>query len=269
MTQGKFGNTNRICRSRSYCFTLNNYTEQDINNILTQFKRNEWLYILGKELGENKTPHIQGYCAHSNAFSFNTLKKIIPRAHIEKAKGSMEQNYKYCSKQNNYITNISMDIAKTPDELYEDEMKEEYDNIVWKPWQQKVLDILETKPDRRTINWIWESQGNVGKTFLCKYIDWKHDAILANGKSADVLQAYAKFFEIKKTQPKVALVDIPRVNQNYISYSTFEKIKDGLVQSGKYEGAKLRICKHHLFVFANFEPDYDKLSNDRWNIIKI
>lgn len=45
------------------------------------------------------TPHVQGYVEFKSAKRLSTLKKWLPRAHFEKAKGSAEDNIKYCSKE--------------------------------------------------------------------------------------------------------------------------------------------------------------------------
>lgn len=83
-------------RARNWCFTLNNYTEAScelINNI-------DCVYMVyGFEIGENGTPHLQGYIRFSNQRQLSSLKKLIPRAHFEAAKGSGKQNFDYCTKE--------------------------------------------------------------------------------------------------------------------------------------------------------------------------
>jgi len=86
-------------RSRSFCFTLNNYTQQEydlLKSINCQY------IILGKEVGEKGTPHIQGYLYFSNARSFNATKKLMSRWHLEICKGSADQNIEYCKKDKNF-----------------------------------------------------------------------------------------------------------------------------------------------------------------------
>lgn len=262
------GNTKAVCkrrRSRKYTFTLNNYTENEYNDILNFVSQNLYQYVIGKEVGENLTPHLQGYIEHKNQIDFNLIKKVMPRAHLECARGSTKQNYKYCTKDSDFVTNII--IPPTPEEEYNEYMKEEYKDVEWKPWQQAVIDLINTTPSKRIVYWLWEEQGNEGKTFLAKYLDWKYDAIIANGKQADVFNQYREYLKTK--QPKLAIIDIPRSHELYVCYSTLEKIKDGLCYSGKYEGGKLRIIPHHLLIFANFEPPQEMLSLDRWRIINI
>jgi len=83
-------------KARSYVFTLNNYSEEEF--MLIKQLKSKYI-VIGDEVGENGTPHLQGYVNFSNPTSFNTIKKAIPRGHIEIAKGNPRQNYEYCSKQ--------------------------------------------------------------------------------------------------------------------------------------------------------------------------
>lgn len=88
-------------RFRNYCYTLNNYEEGEF----LRLKAIECLYhVIGKEVGEQEgTPHLQGFIIFKNARSFNGVKKLIPRAHIEICKGSPKQNIEYCKKQGDFI----------------------------------------------------------------------------------------------------------------------------------------------------------------------
>ena len=65
------------------------------------------------------------------------------------------------------------------------------------------------------------------------------------------------------------ILDIPRHNLEYINYGLLEKIKDGLIYSGKYEGRDCIFDNVHLWVFANERPDTSKMSADRWNLITL
>lgn len=86
-----------MAKARAYVFTLNNPTEDELENI----KKLKYKYIIiGDETApDTGTHHYQGYINFNSSTSFNTIKKHIPRAHIETAKGSPLQNYEYCSKQ--------------------------------------------------------------------------------------------------------------------------------------------------------------------------
>lgn len=96
--------------ARSWCFTLNNYTEAEIE-ILAEI---ECRYIVcGKEVGENNTPHVQGYIEYDKPKKFGGVKKSIPRAHIEQRKGTREQARDYCMKDNNFTERGDWDAGGT------------------------------------------------------------------------------------------------------------------------------------------------------------
>lgn len=84
-----------MSRSRGWCFTINNPKEEDEKNV----KKIDYSYIIvGKEIGEQGTEHLQGYVYFKNQRSLKSVSKKIPRAHLEVARGNTEQNVKYCSK---------------------------------------------------------------------------------------------------------------------------------------------------------------------------
>ncbi|AJD07502.1 replication-associated protein [Odonata-associated circular virus-20] len=83
-----------ISRSRAWCFTLNNFTPEE----LAEIENKSDYGIIGDEIGEKGTRHLQGYLYWKNPRKFTFIKKIIPRAHIEPAKGNPQQNITYCSK---------------------------------------------------------------------------------------------------------------------------------------------------------------------------
>lgn len=90
-------------RSRNWCFTLNNYTEHDIDRLNEQNILNYTYITYGKEIGEQGTHHLQGYVEFKNAKDLKTLKKFNDRAHWEKRRGKQEQAITYCHKDGNII----------------------------------------------------------------------------------------------------------------------------------------------------------------------
>lgn len=86
-------------KSYAYCFTLNNWTDADVTELkkLEQNSRTRYI-IYGKEVGEEGTPHLQGYVYFHNQTVFSTVKKLLSRAHIVSAKGTVDENVAYCSK---------------------------------------------------------------------------------------------------------------------------------------------------------------------------
>lgn len=90
----------RIRRS-NWCFTLNNYTPEDVDrlSVLT----NDIAYIVfGKEVGESGTPHLQGTVCFKVRKSFEQAKAFIgSTAHIESTK-FLKQSIEYCKKEGDW-----------------------------------------------------------------------------------------------------------------------------------------------------------------------
>lgn len=84
---------------RHFCFTLNNYDEEEYTSVCNYFEAEAKYWIIGKEAGESGTPHLQGYASLKRRSTFNVIRdKLGRRAHIESARGTSRQNREYCSK---------------------------------------------------------------------------------------------------------------------------------------------------------------------------
>lgn len=86
-------------RSRSWCFTLNNYLPED-EELLRNTKCN--YIIFGREIGKEGTPHLQGYLELENGKTLETMKKVHPRIHWEKRWGKAAAAAEYCKKDGDY-----------------------------------------------------------------------------------------------------------------------------------------------------------------------
>lgn len=68
---------------------------------------------------------------------------------------------------------------------------------------------------------------------------------------------------------KMVIFDLERRQENFVSYSAMEQVKNGCFFSSKYESEIVVFNYVHVVVFANFAPDLQALSADRWNITNI
>lgn len=90
-----------MSQSTRWCFTLNNYTADD--EIAIQSMDAAYL-VYGREIGESGTPHLQGFATYGGkAKRLSAVRKLIPRAHWEPAKGTSQQASDYCKKDNDYF----------------------------------------------------------------------------------------------------------------------------------------------------------------------
>jgi len=88
-----------------FCFTLNNYVEEeDVPRISAYFEEEAKYWIIGREVGDSGTHHLQGYASLRRRRTFNAVRdKLGTRCHIERARGTARQNREYCSKGGNFI----------------------------------------------------------------------------------------------------------------------------------------------------------------------
>lgn len=89
-------------RSRGWCFTVNNYTEDD--ELWAYAFGDAVTYLcVGREVGENGTPHFQGYAYFNNAVRLSTCRSFFPNAHWEVQRGTCQQAAEYCQKEKDFF----------------------------------------------------------------------------------------------------------------------------------------------------------------------
>jgi len=82
---------------RRWCFTLNNYTQFDLDTLSDLDCK---YLIFGKEIAPTtNTPHLQGYVVFNDAKRFAAVHEICTRMHWEAAKGNHAQARDYCMKE--------------------------------------------------------------------------------------------------------------------------------------------------------------------------
>ena len=91
-----------MSRSRAWCFTVNNYTEEDCAAVKGMQDFSVYL-VCGKEVGEQGTPHLQGFVRFKNAVRFGTVKDMLKRANIRVADGDDLSNQRYCTKDGDVL----------------------------------------------------------------------------------------------------------------------------------------------------------------------
>lgn len=89
-----------MSKHRNWCFTLNNYTQDDIDQLRQFCGPNSGIRYLcfQPEQGESGTKHLQGCFICINPRAFNGLRGLF-RWHLEVMRGTIEQAIAYCSKE--------------------------------------------------------------------------------------------------------------------------------------------------------------------------
>lgn len=269
-----------MIRSKNWCFTINNPTEYH-DNILTNLTTDNKVFELNaqEEKGDNNTLHIQGFIRYNNQVSFNSIKKQIPKSHIEKAK-LINNAWYYCSKPT--FEGAKRWEKKSKKRKREEEEKEEEEEKKreeeedkegcreLRPWQKQIKDILLNDDRTRYVHWIVDEEGNKGKSFLCKHFDYwvKNSYTVSSAKASDIKYTLSLYLEKKRL--KYFIMDIPRnVDIEKISYNLLEDLKNGKIFSNKYESTNIRFRTPAVLILSNNYPIYNKLSIDRWKVYTI
>lgn len=254
------------------------------------------------ERGAAGTSHLQGYCQFSTRKSFNQVRTALSTAmagvHIEKAKGSPDQCKAYCTKEETRVSGPyefgemskpgrRNDIQEFVDAmpLNDDEIYDRFPHIVAKyprfvrelqrrrrrqklsgfvpraGWQTELASLLNSPADPRKVHWYFDPTGCTGKSYFGLHFGNGVGYVVTGGKHADIFYAY--------NYEPIVFFDWPRSHEEAFPYGVVESFKNGYFLSTKYESQPVRFATPHVIVFANFEPDRTKLSEDRWQINQI
>lgn len=301
-------------QGKYWCFTLNNYTQADIEHLHDLAPAVDYL-IFGKETAPTTgTPHLQGYVAFKTNKRLAAAKTALsanPGLHLERkaSNSSHQQAADYCKKDGDFEeygvlpTDSSgkrsdwdrykewvVDLGRLPTKrelvahfpgLFARYYRACYDiaryslpavdftgdNEPRLGWQFTVCALIQQEEaHQRRIHFVVDPAGGAGKSWVCRWAISKYPdkvQVFRIGKRDDI--AYA----IDETK-SVFLFDVPRGEMMYLQYSVLESMKDQQIFSPKYESASkiLRTCPH-VIVFTNEEPDMTKLTEDRYNIIRV
>lgn len=270
--------TKKLITGKRFTLTVHGATKEDLQKLKTYFETDDvTLACVAWETGEhNIHPHWQVY------FELNTEKRMKDEIttilghsdyHLENARGTTAANVNYI-----FAVDKSHEVGfihyrkntETPKRYREADVKY-WENLKLKPFQQQIIEIVNKGPDRRTIYYIWEATGNVGKTTMAEYLHIYYGAIITGGSPSDMKYAVIRWKEITKHYPPIIIVDVARNDRiERTSYKALETIKNGLFFSGKYEsGMTHSVAKPIVLIFANVPPDISQFSSDRWKIFKI
>jgi len=139
----------------------------------------------------------------------------------------------------------------------------------FRPWQQKLFDMLQEKPNDRDVNWVFDPVGKMGKSKFLKHMIANYPGKVAafsrlggEKDSATVLLGHLD----KHDNMDTIIIDLPRSSEDHQIYGSIEAFKNGLMTATKYEGKTFFFEDVHLWIFANYLPIFESLSEDRWKI---
>lgn len=141
------------------------------------------------------------------------------------------------------------------------------------PWQAELKRVVGTEADVRSVHWYCDKVGNTGKSLMARILEKDGACLMGGGREIDILNGVATFIKsLPEGQDlKTVIFDLTRANKEHLEgfWSAVEKIKNGNWYNGKYEGCKISVKPPHVIIFANYWPQLENLSADRWRLHEI
>jgi len=293
-------------QGKHWCFTLNNYSEDEIYRLSTLPNEAKYM-VVGKEKGDNGTPHLQGIIGFHKRCRFNRAKAIISdRCHLELAR-NIQASLQYCRKEGDFYELGELPVAGKKGNSGERSDLEDFKRSVqsgilstrelielhsdvYAKYSRFVLDYVRMHLPKREVedfplrDWQQQTygilQGDPDSRSILFIVDtsgntgksWFCDWYCQKHEDAQIILPGKKADMVYALDPtiRVLFIDAPRSKQGeYIQYDFLEDVKNGRVFSGKYESGMKYLQKVHVVVMMNEMPDENKLSSDRYVICEI
>lgn len=236
--------------SRSWCFTLNNYTADD-EKVLQSFDVKYLVY--GREIGDNETPHLQGFVTWCRAYTLPALKKLVPRAHWEKAKVSDAANY--CKKDGDFYeadnrtqgkrTDLESVVDALMQGMHPTQIQTDFPVQYFK-FRRHIWDFFTDLQSQRDflpeVVWIWGDTGS-GKT---RYVwDKEKSSLWISGRDL-------RFFDGYHNQDAVLLDDF---RGDFCTFHELLRILDRYPLNVNVKGSHRVFNSRRIYITSCYPPD--------------
>jgi len=252
----------QVNKAINWSFVFNNYTEDDILIISAKFKEECKMWIFECEIGEEGTPHLQGFIKLKEKMRPTEL-KLNKKIHWELCGGDEIDNLKYCSKD--YRKNDKVRIFKSDNVIIPCDVVKVIKEF--RPFQKELLDIILGPVNEGKIIWVYDEEGQLGKTEFLRYCNVEYGIPFTyGGKCADIVNlAFNNKKYLLNTNRACMLYNFGRETENdKISYKSMEQIADGAISNTKFETGCFVCNKPHVVVLANCMPLIEKMTKSRW-----
>lgn len=245
------GSTKCIC----YVFTINNWTNKDIENL----KLIKYRYLVfGKEVGQEGTPHLQGYIYLKNEMTKKALnKKLDNRAWLGESKATAlraEQNKAYCHKQNKYFEDgdppkqgkrSDIDLAK---DIVKDtgRMSDVVDQVTSYQSIRVAECYLKYKEVKRNwkpvVKWYWGETGK-GKT---------ENAVLESGHDYYMTSRNLKWWEGYDANENVIIDDF---RKDFCTFHELLRILNKYEYRIEVKGSSRQLLAKQIIITSCYKPE--------------
>lgn len=249
-------------------FTLK-YKDQDLKLLKDNLKCKCKKWVFQLEEGESGYKHWQGRFSlfkKKSLSSLISLFKTLPLwegVHFSITATANTKNFNYVMKDDTRLSGPYCDTD--PEEVPPTKQMELFNSWELYPYQKK-LEAIAGKFCLRSIDFIYDQDGNIGKSLFSEYMESKSlaeevppfrlmDDIFQWVASRPIKPCY--IFDMPRGMKKDKLADF---------YSGIEVIKNGVAYDKRYSAKKIRFDRPRVFIFSNTLPQFNLMSKDRWKV---
>lgn len=243
-------------RYRNWCFTLNNYTEKDYEEVLGQKCK---YIVIGKEIGESGTAHLQGYVEYENGKTLSALKQIDKRIHWEPRFGTQQQAADYCKKTGLYEERGSANAQGHRTDL--DEVVSEIESGTWKPSNNPIMfikfhrglteyenSLYTDRKEKPVVEWRWGLTGT-GKTY---------GVIERHGIDNCYIKDGTMWWNNYRQQQVIVIDDF----DGKWPYRDLLRLLDCYPYQGQYKGGYIKINSPYIYITCEHHPSEFWVGNE-------
>lgn len=266
-----------MSQTKRWCFTLNNYTDDDVNLLRALGGGPQIDYLVfGREVGASGTPHLQGFVVYKHSIRRSVcVHRLGDRVHVEVALGTNVQASQYCKKDGNFeeFGAFRNEAGKRTDwDRYREYVEDlgrvptsreiiQHNASLYARYSKRCFEIANaflpavsfTGDDNPRFGWQTQVAGLISSdVHHSRNIHFVVDPQGNSGKSwmcRWALTRYGGKVQVLKIGKRddiahavdetksVFLFDIPRGQMTFLQYCVLEMLKDQVLFSPKYESS--------------------------------
>jgi hypothetical protein len=258
-------------RDREWCFTLNNYSDLEYTTIKDVSCR---YLVIGKEVGDQGTPHLQGYVVFPNAKTLTAVKKLFKTNRVH-----LKVRYKdssplcasnYCKKDGDFfekgelpkqgkrtdLDDIREVIKKTNSMRQVVDVAKSYQSV---KMAEQILKYHEAKRQWKPfIEWFYGSTGT-GKS---------HTATKTLGKDHYCSQSTGRWWDGYDAHDKVLLDEY---RADFMKFHDLLRLLDRYEYRIEHKGGTRQFLAKHIIITSAYHPSrvyYGKTNEDIQQLLR-
>lgn len=252
-------------QARNWCFTINNPSDETTEAVMSLSPLCHY-GVWQPERGANGTIHLQGYLAFKSRIRLATLKKTLPTAHLEIARGTPIQNIAYCTKPETSMgpkvefgdseeipkagqrsdldeLQTALDAGLTPAQYAKEyfSLFVRYPKVVSAYQQAKIAPRNSRRPVHVTLI---IGDGRLGKSTLAEHLATQHGLWFRH--------SLGQFWDGYGGEPSIIFDDF---RGSSLSFGDFKRICDRFAIRVGIKGTSCEMAATHFFITTNFQVE--------------